>query len=77
MNVPIFVTPKRSEDVAFSVPVWALGDGFLVHAGNPKGLTGYAAVAQRADARLGVIPGQVQLDSAKAAGPQEVNSSQS
>ncbi|MBV8325033.1 transporter substrate-binding domain-containing protein [Chryseobacterium sp.] len=68
MNVPIFVTPERSEDVAFSIPVWALGDGFVVLQGNPKQLTDYKAVALRADARLGIIPGQVQLQRAKAAG---------
>jgi polar amino acid transport system substrate-binding protein len=68
MNVPIFVTPERAQHVAFSVPVWALGDGFLVQPGNPKALTGYAALAARGDARLGVIAGQVQVNSAKAAG---------
>jgi polar amino acid transport system substrate-binding protein len=68
MNVPIFVTPERAHHVAFSTPVWALGDGFLVHPGNPKALTSYAALAARADARLGIITGQVQGASARAAG---------
>lgn len=26
MNVPLFVTPERSQMVAFSMPVWAIGD---------------------------------------------------
>jgi polar amino acid transport system substrate-binding protein len=68
MNVPIFVTPERAQHVAFSRPVWALGDGFLVHPGNPKALTDYAALAARDDARLGVVAGQVQIASAKSAG---------
>ncbi|GKS91901.1 transporter substrate-binding domain-containing protein [Acidovorax sp. SUPP2539] len=68
MNVPIFITPERALQVAFSRPVWALGDGFLVQAGNPKALTSYSALAACADARLGVIAGQVQIASAKAAG---------
>ncbi|HKW83021.1 MAG TPA: transporter substrate-binding domain-containing protein [Burkholderiaceae bacterium] len=68
MNVPIFVTPERARSVAFSRPVWALVDGFVVRAGNPKALTSYEAVAARNDARLGVIAGQVQVDSARAAG---------
>jgi polar amino acid transport system substrate-binding protein len=68
MNVPIFVTAERAEQVAFSVPVWALGDGFVVHDGNPKTLTSYGAVAERNDARLGIVTGQVQLNSAKLAG---------
>jgi polar amino acid transport system substrate-binding protein len=68
MNVPIFVTPERASQVAFSVPVWNMVDGFVVHRGNPKALTSYASVAARVDARLGVIPAQVQTLAAKAAG---------
>lgn len=68
MNVPIFVTAARAQDVAFSVPVWSLGDGFVVFSGNPKALTSYAAVVAREDARLGLIPGQVQFEAAVAAG---------
>jgi polar amino acid transport system substrate-binding protein len=68
MNVPIFVTAERAERVAFSVPVWALGDGLLLHHGNPKALTNYGAVAARNDARLGIVAGTVQFDSAKSAG---------
>jgi polar amino acid transport system substrate-binding protein len=68
MNVPIFATAARAERVAFSVPVWSLGDGFVVHRGNPKCLTSYDAVARRADARLGLIPGQIQVDAARSAG---------
>ncbi|MFT4063610.1 transporter substrate-binding domain-containing protein [Paraburkholderia sp.] len=68
MNVPIFVTPGRAERVAFSAPVWAIGDGFLLQRGNPKALTSYAAVAARGDARLGLVAGQVQIDSARSAG---------
>jgi polar amino acid transport system substrate-binding protein len=68
MNVPLFVTPDRAAKVAFSLPVWAIGDGFLLRAGNPKVLDSYASVAQRSDARLGIIAGQVQHDAATLAG---------
>lgn len=68
MNVPLFVTRERASQVAFSVPVWAIGDGFLVRAGNPKCLDSYQAVAARDDARLGIIAGQVQHQSARVAG---------
>jgi len=68
MNVPIFVTVERAQHVAFSLPVWALGDGFLVQPGNPKALKSYEVLAARDDARLGIIAGQVQFDSAKSAG---------
>jgi polar amino acid transport system substrate-binding protein len=71
MNVPLFVTPERASLVAFSLPVWAIGDGFLVRAGNPKALNSYASLAKRHDARLGIIAGQVQHDSARASGIRE------
>lgn len=71
MNVPIFVTPERATQVAFSEPVWAIGDGFLVPRGNPKALAGYKAVASRGDARLGAVVGTVQIDSARSAGVAE------
>lgn len=68
MNVPIFVTEERAKDVAFSVPVWALGDGLVVLSGNPKKLASYEAVAGRSDARLGLVSGTVQQKTAKAVG---------
>jgi polar amino acid transport system substrate-binding protein len=71
MNVPIFVSPDREKLVAFSVPVWALGDGFIVPGGNPKGLTSYQSMGARVDARLGTISGTVQIESAKQDGVAE------
>lgn len=68
MNVPLFVTPQRADTVAFSVPVWGIEDGFLVRPGNPKALVSYSSIAKCPDARLGVIAGQVQHDSATASG---------
>jgi polar amino acid transport system substrate-binding protein len=68
MNVPIFVTAERAQRVAFSVPVWSLGDGFLLRHGNPKALTSYASIAAREDARLGIVAGTVQADAARSAG---------
>ncbi|WP_322011799.1 transporter substrate-binding domain-containing protein [Paraburkholderia sp. J12] len=71
MNVPLFATAERAALVAFSRPVWAIHDGFLVRAGNPKTLDSYASMAARDDARLGIIAGQVQHESAKASGVRE------
>ena len=68
MNVPIFVTAERAQQVAFSVPLWTIGDGFVVRSGNPKELASYEAVAARNDARIGLIPEQIQFAAAKAAG---------
>lgn len=67
VNTPLFVTAERSKQVAFSRPVWALGDGFVVKAGNPLGIDSYRAIAA-GQAWLGVVAGQVQHDSALAAG---------
>jgi polar amino acid transport system substrate-binding protein len=67
MNVPIFITPAREREVAFSRPVWTLVDGLIVRHGNPLHLSAYADVAAL-DARLGVIPGQVQITAASSAG---------
>ncbi|AUT66757.1 transporter substrate-binding domain-containing protein [Paraburkholderia terrae] len=71
MNVPIFVTAERAKRVAFSTPVWALVDGFLLPSGNPSGLTSYSALAKQIDARLGVVAATVQIDAAKSAGVSE------
>ncbi|MGL4290158.1 MAG: transporter substrate-binding domain-containing protein [Phreatobacter sp.] len=68
MTTGLFVTPERARRAAFSRPIWALPDGLLVASGNPKGLTGYAAIASAPAARIGVIEGQVQHQAALAAG---------
>jgi len=67
MNTGLFVTPERCKTVAFSNPIWALVDGMIVRAGNPKRVSSYASVAA-SDARLGVVKNTVQLANAKAAG---------
>ncbi|QCI69554.1 transporter substrate-binding domain-containing protein [Phreatobacter stygius] len=68
MTTGLFITAERARQVAFSRPVWALPDGLLVAAGNPKRLTGYGSIARDAKARLGVIEGQIQHDAARAGG---------
>lgn len=68
MNVPIFISEERAKQVAFSAPVWALGDGFLLPAGNPKALGEYKSIAADGDLRLGTVEGTVQIGAAKSAG---------
>ena len=65
MTTGLFVTEGRRRIVAFSRPIWALPDGLLVRGGNPKRLTGYAAVVQASDCRLAVIRDQIQHQSAR------------
>lgn len=67
MTTGLFVTPERGRLVAFSRPIWALPDGILVPAGNPKRVTGYADLAADPTARLAVVRDQVQHDSARRA----------
>ncbi|MDQ0393049.1 transporter substrate-binding domain-containing protein [Labrys monachus] len=68
MNTGMFVTPERSQSVAFSRPIWALVDGFVVKAGNPKGLRSYADAARDPSVKLAGVRGNVQVDSAFKAG---------
>jgi len=67
MNTALFVTPERAKTVTFSNPIWALVDGMIVRAGNPKRITSYQSIAA-SDARLGVVKDTVQVAAAKAAG---------
>lgn len=68
VNVPIFISAEREKIVHFSRPVWALGDGFVVKAGNPLGLVCYESYVGRPEAKLAVITGTVQIEAARKAG---------
>jgi len=68
MTTGLFITPARRRTVRFSRPIWALHDGLMVAAGNPKGLNGYRSLAADPSARLAVIAGQVQHETALASG---------
>jgi ABC-type amino acid transport/signal transduction systems, periplasmic component/domain len=67
MNTPVFVSAERQGIVSFSRPVWALGDGFVVPAGNPNGITSYRTIAEGRHT-LALVGGQIQRNSALAAG---------
>jgi polar amino acid transport system substrate-binding protein len=64
----MYVLPERCRRIAFSEPTYRLGTGFLVRAGNPKRLHGYADIARRPSLRLGVVAGAVEAGDARAAG---------
>ena len=68
INTPLFVTPERALQVAFSRPVWSLADGFMMRADNSRQLDSYRAIAANEMAVIGVVAGQVQHQSALAAG---------
>ena len=60
MTTGLFVTDERRARVDFSRPIWALHDGLLVRAANPRGIAGYGSLALDGSAVLGVIVEQVQ-----------------
>lgn len=60
MTTGLFASDERRKAVDFSRPVWVLGDGLLVRAGNPNGIQGYRSLAADASLRLAVISDQVQ-----------------
>ncbi len=74
MNTGLFISPERCRIVAFSDPIWALSDGMIVRAGNPRGINSYASIAADPQTRLGVVRATVQLDAGRQEGipPQRI-----
>ena len=64
MTTGLFVTAERRKRIAFSRPIWALHDGLLVRAGNPRSIAGYRSIAADANATLATVKDQRQRDSA-------------
>ncbi|MEF3697781.1 ectoine/hydroxyectoine ABC transporter substrate-binding protein EhuB [Desulfolutivibrio sp.] len=56
----MFATPERAKRIAFSLPTVRVGQGLLVRAGNPKGLSSYDEAARRPDVVLAVLAGSVE-----------------
>jgi len=64
MTTGLFATDERKQNAAFSIPIWALPDGLLVPAGNPKELVGYKSISKHKNCTLAVIRDQFQHRSA-------------
>jgi len=58
----MFATPERAKRIDFSLPTVQVGQGLLVRAGNPKGLSSYDDPARRPDVVLAVLAGSVEED---------------
>ncbi|EAQ79291.1 ectoine/hydroxyectoine ABC transporter substrate-binding protein EhuB [Blastopirellula marina] len=56
----MYVTPQRAKEIDFSNPTYAIGEGFIVRAGNPLHLHSYQDVAANPQARIGVMGGSVE-----------------
>lgn len=65
------IIPTRCETVIYSEPNTSYGEGLLVPAGNPEGLSGYADFAENADMTVAIMAGANQLDMMQALGVSE------
>lgn len=63
-NTALFMTEERRKQVRFSRPVWALADGLLVRAADRGRFATYEDIAADEAARLAVVAGQVQAETA-------------
>jgi polar amino acid transport system substrate-binding protein len=64
----MFITPARCKQVQFSDPTYAIGQAFLVKAGDPKGIKDYSSIKANQDLKLAVMSGAVEMGYAKDAG---------
>ncbi|WP_338607786.1 ectoine/hydroxyectoine ABC transporter substrate-binding protein EhuB [Pelagibacterium nitratireducens] len=65
------IIPTRCETVIYSEPNTSYGEGLLVPAGNPEGLSGYADFAENSDMTVAIMAGANQLDMMQALGVSE------
>lgn len=57
MNSTMYIRPTRCEQVLFTEPVWSVGDGVIVLAGNPSGISSYADIAADPSLLVGYLAG--------------------
>lgn len=67
----MYITPDRGKEIAFSNPTYAIGESFIVLAGNPLDLHSYEDVRDNPDARIGVMGGSIELKYAQDLGVDE------
>lgn len=56
------ILPDRCNEVLFSEPNTSYGEGLLVAAGNPNGITSYADFAEKPDLKVAIMAGADQLE---------------
>lgn len=64
----MYITAPRCEEVLFSDPTYAIGEAFIVRAGNPLDLHGYRDLLETPGATLGIVSGAIQLQYARKVG---------
>jgi polar amino acid transport system substrate-binding protein len=67
----MFVNPQRCAQVAFSEPIYRVGQGIIVRAGNPKKIHNYDDLIKQADLKIAVMAGAVQMNNLKKLGVPE------
>lgn len=60
MALAMFVNPTRCAQVAFSEPIYGIGQALVAPTGNPKGIGGYDDLVTRDDVTFGIMAGAVQ-----------------
>lgn len=56
----MFVNPARCQQVAFSEPIYGIGQGLIVKKDNPKKIMGWDDIVKRSDVSLAIMAGAVQ-----------------
>ena len=67
----MFVNPQRCAQVAFSEPIYRVGQGIIVRTGNPKKIRNYDDLVKQDDLRIAVMAGAVQMNNLKKLGVPE------
>ena len=68
LNTGMFITDARRLQVRYTRPIWAAPDGLIVRRADDRRFSSYQDLGIDPNARLGVVVGQVQGDSARQAG---------
>jgi len=64
----MFVNPQRCAQVAFSEPIYRVGQGIVVRSGNPMKIQNYDDLVKRGDIKIAVMAGAVQSSNLKKLG---------
>lgn len=56
----MFVNPTRCKEVAFSEPIYGIGQALIVKTGNPKKIGSYDDIIKRNDVKFAIMSGAVQ-----------------
>ena len=67
----MFVNPQRCAQVAFSEPIYRVGQGIVVRAGNPRKIHNYDDLIKQNDLKIAVMAGAVQMNNLKKLGVPE------